>query len=78
MSLKDCKIVTLPLCPTHTPCSVFHAIEPCTTNDMDMYKQQRELKRHWRVAAIERRKRTSADQRREAGRLLAEHALERR
>jgi hypothetical protein len=28
MSLKDCKIVTLPLCPTHTPCSVFHAIEP--------------------------------------------------
>ena len=43
---------------------------------MDMYKQQRELKRHWRAAAIERRKRTSADQRREAGRLLAEHALE--
>gem|GEM_PF-6375858 len=28
MSLKDCKIVTLPLCPTHTPYSVFHAIEP--------------------------------------------------
>lgn len=43
---------------------------------MDMYEQQRELKRHWRAAAIERRKRTSADQRREAGRLLAEHALE--
>ena len=43
---------------------------------MDMYEQQRELKRQWRAAAIERRKRTSADQRREAGRLLAEHALE--
>ena len=43
---------------------------------MDMYEQQRELKRHWRAAAIERRKRTSADQRREAGRLLAEHALD--